>query len=58
MERRAYGGVAAANLQTADCCSSYEAVRRVLNAARKDLVEGEGEPAALPPEDAEESSQK
>ena len=33
--------------------TSYEAVRRVLNAARKELVARQGE-AALPPEDEEE----
>lgn len=34
--------------------TSYEAVRRVLSAARKELVTRQGKPAALPPEEAEE----
>ena len=38
--------------------TSYEAERRVLNAARKGLVAGEGEPAGLYPEGAEEEFSK
>ncbi|HLW02760.1 MAG TPA: helix-turn-helix domain-containing protein [Ktedonobacterales bacterium] len=38
--------------------TSYEAVRRVLNAARKDLLASQGKPDALHPEDAEESSKE
>jgi transposase len=34
--------------------TSHEAVRRVLNAARKELLVGEGAPSLLPAEDAEE----
>jgi len=34
--------------------TSYEAVRRVLNAARQELVKGEDEPLALRAEDAEQ----
>ena len=36
--------------------TSYEAVRRVLNTARKDLLASQGEPAVLPPVDAMEAS--
>lgn len=38
--------------------TSYEAVRRVLSAARKELVASQGEPAALPPGGAEEFSKE
>ena len=38
--------------------TSYEAVRRVLSAARKELVASQGEPAALPPVGAEEFSKE
>ena len=38
--------------------TSHEAVRRVLNASRKGLLAGQGEPATLPPEDADEASTK
>lgn len=38
--------------------TSYEAVRRVLRAARKEVVVCQGEPPAQPPEDAEEGFSK
>lgn len=38
--------------------ASYEAVRRVLNASRKDLLASQGEPVALPSVDAKEESSK
>lgn len=34
--------------------TSHEAMRRVLSAARKELLVGEGAPSVLPTEDAEE----
>ncbi|HLW03630.1 MAG TPA: hypothetical protein VKT82_33595 [Ktedonobacterales bacterium] len=34
--------------------TSYEAVRRVLNAARKELVKGKSEPSAVRAEDEEQ----
>jgi len=38
--------------------TSHEAVRRVLNAARKELLVREGAPSVLPAEDAEEEGSK
>lgn len=38
--------------------TSYEAVRRVLNTARKDLLASQGEPAVLPLVDKMEESSK
>jgi hypothetical protein len=38
--------------------TSYEAVRRRLNASRKERLQEAGEPEALPPEDAAEEFSK